>query len=123
MGNEDKKNDNGISAKTFSVQNTRDRSGNVANQDKTTSVSSPSKQEHSSLDEQDTKPVSSNRDAGVNKDLCSLAQSFFDNDKSKKPPPQRRISATSQQDTSSPSSSLSSWTSSSAQEKHDRRSY
>ena len=124
---DDKKNEDGISAKTFSVQNRREPSGNVANQDKTTSVSSPSKQEHSSLDEQDSKPVSSNRDAGVNKDLCSLAQSFFDNDKSKKPPQQRRVSATnsihSKNDTPSPSSNLSGWNTEPAHGKNDRRSY
>jgi hypothetical protein len=125
--NEDNINEGGISTKTFSVQNRRVRSGNVENREKPAAVLSPAKQERSSLDEDDTKPISSSRDAGVNKDLCSLAQSFFDSDKTKKPPPQRRISTTgsihSKNDTPSPSSTFSGWKSESTQGKHDRRSY
>ena len=117
----------GISAKTFAVQNRRERNASsISNNKKSPASKSIQQPVQVPLDEE-KKSLSSSREAGVNKDLCSLAQAFFDNDKSKRPPPQRRISATgmlnSQADTPSPSSSLSSWTPNSAQEKHDRRSY
>ena len=109
---------NGVSAKTFSIQNRRERPG--MKQEKDSPVLKQPKEEYSSFTDDDVKSVSVNRESGVNKDLCSLAQSFFDS-KPKKPPPQRRVSATNPvsntKNTPSPSSALS------IQGKNDRRSF
>ena len=121
---------NGISAKTFSVQNRRERRGQKENEIKGDSIPSVTKslrRESSDALEEDATSIHNNREAGVNKDLCSLAQAFFDTDKGKRPPPQRRISASSrlntQKDAPSSSSTLSDWSSESTQDRYDRRSY
>ena len=111
---------NGVSAKTFSIQNRRDRSG--IKQEKESPTLSKAKAEHSSLAEEDANSTSGNRESGVNKDLCSLAQSFFDTSKPKKAPPQRRVSATNPVSSSNNTQSPS-WKSESAQGKNDRRSF
>ena len=127
---EDHSSDKGINAKTFSVQNRRERPVRCPSPKNEPPIDFEPKVDNCPLEDVgDSSSTSSNREAsGVNKDLCSLAQSFFDGGKTKKPPPQRRISATnpisSKTDTPSPSSTLSSLSSQSTQGKqHERRSY
>ena len=126
--NDDNTTEKGISAKTFSVQNRRECPENKSNREKNSlSVNPPKEVYHSAKEDEDTKSISNGKETEVNTDKVSLAQSFFNTDKTKKPPPQRRISATSslntQNDTPSPCSSLSGWSSESTQGKSDRRSY
>ena len=88
---EDHSSDRGINAKTFSVQNRRERPVKCPSPKNEPPIDFEPKVDTSTLE--DDSATSSREASGVNKDLCSLAQSFFDGGKTKKPPPQRRISA------------------------------
>ena len=77
----------GVSAKTFTVQGANKRSSAAATKQAVQNMPKPAAEPVSA----ESSFSGSNREGGLNKDMCSLAQSFFSTDKPKKPP-QRRVS-------------------------------